>query len=152
MRALLLCFLMACAFAQAPLNLNTATETELAALPGIGPSKAAAIVAWRNENGPFARVEDLLKVDGVGPATLVTLRDRVTVPEPAPAATGGRVDINTADHATLQQLPGVGPTKAQAIIDWRNANGPFSSCDELAKLPAMGPATVASLKGVCTAR
>ena len=60
-------------------DLNRATAAELDALPGIGPSKAAAIVKYREEKGPFRTVEDLLDVPGIGPALLEQIRDRVVV-------------------------------------------------------------------------
>jgi competence protein ComEA len=62
-----------------PVNLNTATPDELDALPGIGPVMASAIVAWRDANGPFADIEQLGEVDGIGPARLEKLRDLVHV-------------------------------------------------------------------------
>lgn len=49
-------------------NVNTATEEELQALSGIGPSKAAAIVAYREENGPFRSLGDLAEVSGISAA------------------------------------------------------------------------------------
>ena len=70
------------------LNLNTASQTELTRLPGIGETKAAAIVAWRQEHGSFQTVEDLMSVDGIGEKTLENLRPYVTVGEPA-AEEGG---------------------------------------------------------------
>lgn len=62
------------------LNLNTASEAELASLPRIGPVTAAAIVQWRVQNGGFNSVDDLLKVRGIGKATLEGLRPNVTAP------------------------------------------------------------------------
>jgi len=62
-----------------PLDLNTATEAELDALPGIGPSTAAAIVAHRDAEGPYRSVDDLDEVRGIGPARLEQLRELVTV-------------------------------------------------------------------------
>ncbi|MDO3398786.1 ComEA family DNA-binding protein [Mycolicibacterium neoaurum] len=58
-------------------NLNTATADELDALPGVGPVTAAAIIAWRDANGPFGSVDQLGEVDGIGPARLDKLRDLV---------------------------------------------------------------------------
>lgn len=60
-------------------NLNSATEAELDALPGVGPVTAGAIIAWRERNGGFANVDQLSEVDGIGPARLAALRDLVTV-------------------------------------------------------------------------
>jgi competence protein ComEA len=62
-----------------PVNLNTATADELDELPGVGPSTAAAIIAHRDEHGPFGTVEELLDVRGIGPARLDELRSLVTV-------------------------------------------------------------------------
>ncbi|WP_084473078.1 ComEA family DNA-binding protein [Nocardia alba] len=61
-----------------PLDLNTATEAELDALPGVGPITAKAILAWRTTNGRFTDVAQLGEVDGIGPARLARLRDLVT--------------------------------------------------------------------------
>jgi len=63
----------------APVDLNRATAPELDTLPGVGPATAAAILAWRDENGGFRRVEDLLEVPGIGPARLERLRPHVRV-------------------------------------------------------------------------
>jgi competence protein ComEA len=60
-------------------NLNTATVQQLDALPGVGPVTAAAIVAWRDANGKFTKVDQLAEVDGIGPARLEKLRPLVRV-------------------------------------------------------------------------
>lgn len=65
--------------AAGPVNLNTADLVALDTLPGVGPVTAEAIVAWRDENGPFRSVDDLLDVKGIGEATLAELRDLVSV-------------------------------------------------------------------------
>lgn len=62
-----------------PINVNTASATELEALPGVGEVIAQAIVDYRTENGPFATVDQLLDVSGIGDATLENIRDLVTV-------------------------------------------------------------------------
>ena len=62
-----------------PVNLNTADEGALDALPGVGPATAKNILDWREANGRFTAVEDLLSVTGIGEKTLAELRDLVTV-------------------------------------------------------------------------
>jgi len=60
-------------------NLNTADLATLDTLPGVGPATAKAIIDWRDQNGRFTAVEDLLSVTGIGDKTLAELRDLVTV-------------------------------------------------------------------------
>jgi competence protein ComEA len=61
-------------------HLNSASAGELEEIPGVGPVLAARIVDHRTEHGPFATVEDLLDVAGIGEAKLAALRDAVVVP------------------------------------------------------------------------
>jgi competence protein ComEA len=61
------------------ININTASATELEALPGVGEVIAQAIVDFRTENGPFATAEDLLDVNGIGDATFAEMEDLITV-------------------------------------------------------------------------
>lgn len=61
------------------ININTATEAELTTLSGIGPSKAAAIIAYREENGGFKTIEDLKNVSGIGDKTFEKLQDAIKV-------------------------------------------------------------------------
>ena len=60
-------------------NINTADETQLTALQGIGPTKAKAITQYRQEHGPFKSVDDLKKVSGIGEQTLAALKPFITV-------------------------------------------------------------------------
>jgi competence protein ComEA len=61
------------------ININTATLEELDKLPGIGPTTAQNILDYRTEHGPFQRIEDLLNVPNVGPATFDRLKNLITV-------------------------------------------------------------------------
>lgn len=61
------------------INLNSANQTLLESLPGIGPALAQRIVQWRGAHGPFVSVEQLLEVSGVGARTLESFREMVTV-------------------------------------------------------------------------
>jgi competence protein ComEA len=66
------------ASASGPVDLNRATAAELDVLPGVGPATAAAIVAEREQNGPFLSVDELARVRGIGPAKLDALAGLVT--------------------------------------------------------------------------
>ncbi len=65
--------------ASRPVNINAASADELVALPGIGPVLAARIVDHRKENGPFARIDQIMTVHGIGPKTYENLRPLITV-------------------------------------------------------------------------
>lgn len=159
--------------AWAAVDLNSATPSELETLPGIGPSKAAAIVQYRTDHGPFKSVDELDNVNGIGPSTLAALRDQVTVgkgdgkaaaatakaeapaSEPAPKSSGGGacpVNINKADAAGMMSMPGIGASKAAAIVQHRVDRGPFASCDGLDDVNGIGPSTLANLRDCCTVK
>lgn len=60
-------------------DINSATLSDLDALPGVGPSTAQAIIDYRTANGPYASVDELLNVRGIGPSKLAAMRARVRV-------------------------------------------------------------------------
>jgi competence protein ComEA len=65
--------------ATSKININTATTAELEALPRIGPAIAQRIVDYRAEHGPFQKIEDIMNVTGIGPATFDAIKDLITV-------------------------------------------------------------------------
>jgi competence protein ComEA len=67
-------------------NINTATADELESLHGVGPKKAQAIINYRQKNGSFQRLEDLMKVSGIGPKTFTDNKDRLTISGSAAAS------------------------------------------------------------------
>jgi len=117
-----------------------------------------------------ARVNDLVAAaGGLAPdadadqvllAAVLTDGERVYVPRvgetppPAPGGSGGTssassrgpVDLNTASESELESLPGIGPTLAQAIIDYRTTHGRFASVDELGDVRGIGPARLEQLR------
>ena len=63
----------------ATVNINTASAAELDALPGIGAKTAALIVEYRQKNGPFKKIEELMNVRGVGEKNFLKLKPQITV-------------------------------------------------------------------------
>ena len=60
-------------------NINTATQTQLETLPGIGPSTATKILTYRKEKGKFKKIEDIKEVTGIGEAKFEKIKDSITV-------------------------------------------------------------------------
>lgn len=60
-------------------NLNSATVAEIASLPGIGPKTADLVVQYRQKNGPFKKIEEIMNVRGVGEKSFLKIKDRLTV-------------------------------------------------------------------------
>ncbi|WP_156759702.1 ComEA family DNA-binding protein [Microbacterium karelineae] len=96
---------------------------------------------------------------GVNLARPVTDGEQLVVPvegeDPAAGAPGGAatpalVNINTADGAALETLTGIGPALAQRIIDWRQAEGPFGSVDDLLAVSGIGPSVLESVREQAT--
>lgn len=144
----------------APIELNSAGEDRLSAIPGIGPALAQRIAAHRQEFGPFRTVDELRRVSGVGPATLQRIRDFLTItsdmelrprivrgarPEtasktkPPPEAP---LCLNGATREELMKLPGIGPVLAARIMERR----PFASVEELRKVKGIGAKTLEKLR------
>jgi len=64
---------------QGPVNLNSATLEDLASLPGIGEKTAAKILEYREKNGPFKKVEELMNVQGIGEKSFLKLKPQITI-------------------------------------------------------------------------
>jgi competence protein ComEA len=72
----------ATATATAPVNLNTATAEQLATIPGVGLKMAERIIDYRQKNGGFKKVEDLMNVSGVGEKSFLKMKPLITVTAP----------------------------------------------------------------------
>lgn len=143
------------------IDINTATIDDLLSLPGIGPSKANAIVDYRTQIGGFTNVDQLAEVKGIGPKTLDTLRPlvhvggqivtrAVAVPLTTSPRIGevgaGLIDLNTASEDLLCTLPGIGPAKARAILQYRSGVGRFDSVEQLTEVRGIGQKTLEQLR------
>lgn len=168
---------------EGPIKINECSAEELVAykVSGLGQAKAAAIVAYRDEHGPFRSEADVDKAPGVGEAMMAKLQERgfdfgdlppeasgssataaagATTTAAAPATTGakpaaasasgGKINVNTANAEQLAELNGVGPSTAAKIIEYRTTHGPFKTVDELDNVSGIGPATIAKFKDQAT--
>lgn len=124
---LVLCWLGLCYSAQAAVNINTANQTELESLPGIGPVKAKAILEYRKKNGGFKSLDELTRVDGIGPVTLKNARNDIVLDASATSkptalsaypkshADSKKTLKQAAPAATLLKTP-IQPTRANKAI------------------------------------
>jgi competence protein ComEA len=77
------------ATAAAPVNLNTASQAQLESLPGIGPGAAQRILEYRQKNGSFKKLEDLMNVKGIGEKSFLKLKPLITVTADKTERAGG---------------------------------------------------------------
>jgi len=135
------------------IDVDRASAQELTRLPRIGPALALRIVNEREANGAFGSLEALDDVPGIGPAVLEGLRPHVTFSGPARGRMRqsrqialARVTLSTATVEELAQLPGIGATRAEAIVEDRRLHGKFKSVDELSRVRGIGPATIERIR------
>jgi competence protein ComEA len=137
------------------IDVDRAPAIELARLPKVGPRLAKVIVANRETHGPFGDLAGLDRVAGIGPGLLKLLAPHVTFSARgvtrAPPTAPVRLNLNRAGPAELDALPGIGPSKAAAILRYREQHGPFGSVDELERVPGFGAAAVARLRAMLAA-
>lgn len=151
-------------------DINSASQKELEELKGVGPATAKKIIDGR----PYKSVNDLSKA-GLSAKAIESVKPFVTVGKaPAAAAAkdmtkpvkeaqkeaksaaksasaavqGAKVNINTADKAALDALPGIGPVKAQAIIDGR----PYKTIEDVMKVSGIKEKAFEKIKDMITVR
>lgn len=119
----------------AAVNINTATKEELTTLKGIGDKKAQAIIDYRKKNGDFKTVEDLEKVEGIGPGTMKQIRAQIGVsgkttidkPEKAAKAKGDAMKSDTAKEKVAakskadEKTKGAMETKVDTKVEKKTA-------------------------------
>jgi competence ComEA-like helix-hairpin-helix protein len=151
------------------IDADQATAGELARLPRVGLALAKTIVADREARGPFRALEGLDRVPGIGPGLLAAIGSHVTFSRQAGAQASGQfarlgalsagvsatppppvspppLNLNSASVSELDALPGIGPARAAAILQEREARGPFTSVEALSRVPGLGPSAIARLR------
>ncbi|HYC30824.1 MAG TPA: helix-hairpin-helix domain-containing protein [Gemmatimonadales bacterium] len=157
------------------IDADKAGALELARLPRVGPALARAIVAHREAHGPFGGLQGLDGVPGIGPGLLAAISPHLTFSAPGQPASvpaqiaapsgvegcgtpghpgpcpSGRLNLNLASVAALDSLPGIGPTRAASIVQYRASHGPFRSVHDLGQVAGIGPAALARIRDLVTA-
>ena len=123
---------------------------------GSSPATAGIYLSGAVTNPGFYPLEtsdslaSLLQTAG-GPTANADLDQlRLYLPPDGPADTPQQVDLNRAEPWLLEALPGIGPGRAQAIVDYRQRHGPFRSTEELTRVPGIGADTYRLLKDLIT--
>jgi competence protein ComEA len=157
------------------INLDQAQVPEIARLPRVGIALAKRIAADRAARGPFGSLAGLDRVPGVGPGLLRTLEPHVafeagpagggaagqgpparnhvlceadyalTSTARPPACPPARIAVNSATIAQLDSLPGIGRSRAAAIVRYRDTHGPFATVADLGRVPGINPALLQRL-------
>lgn len=145
------------------IDIREAELRELIALPGIGEKRASDIIEYREKHG-FQNVNELIKIRGIGEKTYLRIYPSLVVfgdslldnsktkssaqkpkqskKSEAKSLDNTPVNINTGSLEELSRLSGIGETKAQAIIDYRETHGAFKSKEELINVPGIGLKTL----------
>jgi len=102
--------------ALAAVNLNTASKDELVALPGIGPSKAQAIIDYRTQNGPFKSVDEVRKVRGIGEKLFQQIKPELSIAGGTPRATVAQAPGRAEAKPDAKAAPGTPSRTAGGTI------------------------------------
>lgn len=120
-------------FSQSLIDINTADTTALIALPGIGSKLSQRIINFRDKLGGFHSVEQVGETFGLPDSTFQKIKKRLVVK----TASVKRINVNTATVDELKAHPYIRYAIGNAIVQYRNQHGNFSSVDELKKIMAV---------------
>jgi len=139
-------------------DLNFVTAEELTLIPGIGEKKAADIIAYREENG-FNNRSDLLNIKGIGEVSYNKIQkwfiefengenDIVKTKNNSKSSVDKEllINLNSATIDDLCKLKGIGPSKAEKIIKYRDGIGEFSNVDQLLDVKGIGIKTLDKIR------
>ncbi len=149
--------------------LNQADKRQVEQLPGVGDVLAQRIIDYRDANNRFKRLDELMNVSGIGAAKMedikAYLRNHAALPAPTPTMTParapripveypmanqkhrrGKPSLNQATLQQLQQVSGIGPQLAKAILTERQRRGGFQSWEQVDAVANVGPSRLKTLQ------
>jgi len=142
-------------------DLQNITKEELITIPGIGEKKAEDILQYKEENG-LQKKSDLMNVKGIGQKTYdkiekyfidLTFEDSIATiitGKPETISIPNKININTADKNELTKITGIGPSKAEKIIAFRERNGRFKKKEDLIQIKGIGEKTLEKMSDQIT--
>ena len=121
--------------------------------PGVYPvmegdrlARVVEAAGGATEDADLAAVNLAARVEDKDHWHIPRLGETVAVATPQAGALAGKVQINSADAEELASLPGIGPVRAEAIMRYREANGPFSSAEDLLAVSGIGPVRLEAIR------
>lgn len=134
------------------LDINTASLEEIERIHGIGAGRAREIVDYRKRHGGIRRVDELLHLplfQAASPEDRGALVEHVEVhPETLPLSLSGKLNLNLANRQDLERIKGIGPQRADILLDYRRRNGHFRSLDQIDDLPSFDMIDPVELEGI----
>ncbi|AZG43517.1 ComEA family DNA-binding protein [Gordonia insulae] len=108
------------------------------------------LVGYTGGGGRMSLRSAVVGAGGTGGASSGSGSSAAATSSAVPSGAGAKVDLNSATEAQLDELPGVGPVTAKAIVAWRDAHGRFTSVDQLGEVDGIGPTRLAKLRDLVT--
>ena len=142
-------------------DLQNVTKEELITIPGIGEKKAGDILQYKEENG-FKKKSELMNVKGIGQKTYEKIEKyfidlafensttTIITKKPETISIPNKININTADKNELTKITGIGPSKAEKIIEFREKNGRFEKKKDLLQVKGIGEKTLEKMSDQIT--
>jgi len=139
------------------IDINNADIGDLIKLPGIGQTKAKAIMDYRENIGEFKSLNELAKVKGIGEKTLEKILPYLkmvgdsteiiaSIDSDELKEVSGKININTASLSELISLPGIGEKRSQTIISYREKAGGFENKEDIMKVKGIGEGIYIKIK------
>jgi competence protein ComEA len=141
-------------------EINSATGVNLTSVKGIGKKKAEGIISFMKAQGEITSLRQLRQVKGIGAKMIkkIACQFYAKAEGPLPCDQNlrpkglGPINVNTAPVKLLMRLPGIGKSKASAIVNDRNTQGYFTSLDELRRIRGIGPSIVKKISAQAVAK